>query len=61
MPELTPAEIRFMTLAKLNLSTKEMAASLGVSAQSVRVTRHRLLKKINLPEEGSLADLVNSI
>lgn len=61
MPELTPAEIRFMTLAKLNLSTKEMAASLGVSAQSVRVTRHRLLKKINLPEDGSLADLVNSI
>lgn len=61
LPELSPAEIRFMTLAKLQLSTKEMASTLGVSVQSIRVTRHRLLKKINLPEEGSLEDLVNSI
>lgn len=61
LPELSPAEIRFMTLAKLQLSTKEMASTLGVSVQSIRVTRHRLLKKINLPEDGSLDDLVNSI
>src|SRR5690606_11388164 len=32
-PEVSPAEIRFLTLAKLQLSTKEMAAALGVSTQ----------------------------
>lgn len=58
LPELSPAEIRFMVLAKLKFNNREMAAALGVSAQSIRVTRHRLLKKINLPEESSLDELV---
>lgn len=61
IPDLTPAEVRFMALAKLEFSNKEMAASLGVSPQSIRVTRHRLRKKLNLPEEGSIEELVNSI
>lgn len=50
-----------MTLAKLGFSNKEMAASLGVSPQAIRVTRHRLRKKLHLPEEGSLDELVDSI
>jgi tetratricopeptide (TPR) repeat protein/DNA-binding CsgD family transcriptional regulator len=61
IPDLSPAEVRFMALAKLGFSNKEMAASLGVSPQAIRVTRHRLRKKLHLPEEGSLAELVNSI
>ncbi|NIJ54154.1 tetratricopeptide repeat protein [Dyadobacter arcticus] len=61
LPGLTPAEIRFMALAKLNLSYKEMASTLGISVQSVRVIRHRLRKKLNLPEEADLKDVVGSI
>ncbi|HEX4877910.1 MAG TPA: hypothetical protein VFV31_14630 [Chitinophagaceae bacterium] len=61
LPDLTPAETRYMALAKLQFSTKEMAAALGISQQTVRVTTHRLRKKLQLPEEGSLPDLVNSI
>ncbi|MET0392924.1 MAG: LuxR C-terminal-related transcriptional regulator [Chitinophagaceae bacterium] len=61
MPDLSPSEVRLMTLAKLGFSNKEMAASLGVSPQAIRVSRHRLRKKLNLPEEGSLEELVNSI
>lgn len=61
LPNLSPAETRFMVLAKLEFSNREMAAALGVSAQSIRVTRHRLLKKINLPEDSSLEELVNMI
>jgi len=38
-----------------------MAASLGVSPQAIRVTRYRLRKKLHLPEEGSLEELVSSI
>ncbi|MBI5856122.1 MAG: hypothetical protein HZB42_00625 [Sphingobacteriales bacterium] len=61
LPDLTPGEIRYMVLAKLQFSNKEMAAALGISQQTVRVTAHRLRKKLHLPEEGSLAELVGSI
>ena len=61
LPELSPAEIRFMTLAKLQFTNKEMAATLGVSQQAIRTTWHRPRKKLDLPEEGSLEELVNSI
>ncbi|AYQ33219.1 hypothetical protein [Runella sp. SP2] len=53
-PTLTPAEIRFIALAKLQLSTKEMATMLGVSPVSVRSIWSRLRKKVQLPEEESL-------
>ena len=55
-PTLTPAEIRFIALAKLQLSTKEMASMLGVSPVSVRSTWSRLRKKVQLPEEKSLEE-----
>lgn len=61
LPGLSPAEKRFMVLAKLKFNNREMAAALGVSAQSIRVTRHRLLKKINLSEDSSLDELVGMI
>ncbi len=61
LPDLSPAEIRYMALAKLQFSNKEMATALGISQQTVRVTAHRLRKKLHLPEEGSLAGLVDSI
>ncbi|MCF2497757.1 helix-turn-helix transcriptional regulator [Dyadobacter chenhuakuii] len=61
LPGLTPAETRFMALAKLNLTYKEMASTLGISVQSVRVIRHRIRKKLNLPEESDLRDVVTTI
>jgi DNA-binding CsgD family transcriptional regulator/tetratricopeptide (TPR) repeat protein len=61
IPGITPAEIRLMALARLNFSNKEMAAALGVTPQSIRVTWHRLRKKANLSEEGSSEELVNQI
>jgi len=61
MPGLTPAETRFLALAKLQLSNKEMAAVQGVSTQNVRTIWYRLRKKMNLPEEGSFEDLAESI
>ncbi len=61
LPDLTPAETRYIALAKLKLSNKEMAAMLGVSMQGVRNYRYRLRKKFNLPEEGDIEDLINAI
>lgn len=61
LPDLSPAEIRFMALAKLQLTNKEMSGILGVSPDSIRMMRHRLRRKLNLDEEGSLEEMINSI
>lgn len=60
-PDLTTAELRFILLTKLGLNNKEMAAMLGVSTEAVRVSKHRLLKKIQLPEDISLEEAVHTI
>ena len=60
-PALTQAEIRLMALTRLNLSGKEMAAMLGISADSIKKARQRLRKKINLPEDGGLDETVAEI
>lgn len=61
LPDLTQAETRFMVLAKLKFSNKEMASALNISTQAIRTTWYRLRKKLNLPEEGSLDELVENI
>jgi DNA-binding transcriptional regulator YiaG len=45
-PQLTPGEVRLLTLIKLQLSSAEMATILGVSAESVKKSRQRLRKKL---------------
>lgn len=61
IPNISPAEIRFMALAKLQLNTREMASSLGVSVNAVRNVWFRLRKKIDLPEDATWQDLADNI
>jgi len=61
LPALTPAETRFMALAKLGFSNKEMAAVLGVSSNNIRNIWHRMRQKFNLPEEASFGELAETI
>lgn len=61
LSDLTPAETRLLALTKLQLAPKEMAAMLGISYDAIKKSRQRLRKKINLPEEGSLDELVEMI
>ena len=61
LPNLTNAEIRLMSLIKLNLDTKQMANMLGVSPDTITKTRYRLRKKIDLGEQQDLDVLVQSI
>lgn len=60
-PALTQSEVRLLALMKLNLSKKEMAEMLGVSPDTIKKTRQRIRKKVNLPEEMDLEGLVVSI
>ncbi len=61
MPDLTPAETRLLALTKLQLASREMASMLGISYESIKKSRQRLRKKVNLHEEGSLDELVEMI
>ena len=61
LPDLSPAETRFIALSKLKLSNKEMAGILGISTDAVRMNKHRLLKKLNLPDDGNLEQLIETI
>lgn len=60
-PDLTQAEIRFIALAKLGLGYQEMSVTLGISSHAVRTTKYRLLKKIDVPDDQSLEEVVMQI
>ena len=57
-PNLSQAEIRCLCLEKLKLSTNEMGLVLGVSANTIRVTNHRIRKKLQLQSQEALEKLV---
>lgn len=57
---LSPAELRMFLLMKLNTDSKEIASILGISLDSVKKTRYRLKKKMELKEEDDLNDFVRN-
>lgn len=60
-PELTQGEIRYIALAKLGLDYQEMSATLGISSNAVRNTKYRLLKKIDVPGDLSLEEVMANV
>lgn len=60
-PDLTNAEIRLVTLIKLNLSSIEMSKVLGISPDSVRKTSLRLRKKWNMEQPEELLKFIMSL
>jgi tetratricopeptide (TPR) repeat protein len=52
--ELTPGELKLASLMRINLSSKEIASTLGISQESLRISRYRLRKKLNLEKGESL-------
>jgi tetratricopeptide (TPR) repeat protein/DNA-binding CsgD family transcriptional regulator len=57
-PEVTPNELRLMSLLKMNLSSKEIANILNISPAGIKKARYRLRKKLNINTDDSLQDLV---
>lgn len=60
-PVLTSNDLRLCAYLRLNLSSKEIAPLLNISARSVEVKRYRLRKKMDLPHESSLTDYILEI
>jgi len=55
---LTTLEQRHCALIKLNLNLQESAAVLGISAESVKIFRLRLRKKMNMDTPAQLTELL---
>jgi len=53
-PDLSQNEIRLCAFAKLNMTTKEIAAITLQSTNSISVARYRLRKKLGLSQEDNL-------
>ncbi len=57
-PSLTPNDLKLCAYLRLNLSSKEIAPLLNISARSVEVKRYRLRKKMELEHEVSLTSYI---
>jgi len=55
---LTPYDLRLCALLRINLTTKEIAAILNITPASLRTSKYRLRKKLNLEEENNLIDFL---
>lgn len=53
-PSLTSAELRLAALLRMNMTSGDTATLLGISGDSLRVSRYRLRKKLGLAEGESL-------
>ncbi|MFN3529854.1 MAG: tetratricopeptide repeat protein [Bacteroidia bacterium] len=60
-PDLSAAEIRLCALIRLNMSSRDIATILGISADSLRVSRYRLKKKLGLEAEAKLTPYIHAI
>lgn len=57
-PDLSSTDLRLMALLKMNMGSADMATLLGISPDSLRVSRYRLRKKLNMAEGESLSGFV---
>lgn len=60
-PDLTAGDMRLCALLRLNMNSKDMATTLGISQDSLRVNRHRLRKKLKLPQGDNLSNFMMSL
>ncbi|MCT4664543.1 MAG: tetratricopeptide repeat protein [Flavobacteriales bacterium] len=60
-PTMTKNEKRLAALLRLDLSTKEISVLNHVSEQAVKMSRHRLRKKLNMDSKVNLTDFFKKI
>jgi tetratricopeptide (TPR) repeat protein len=59
--DLTSADIRLIALLKVNLDSKDIASLLGISLDSLRVSRYRLRKKLNIEQGENLSTFIHAL
>jgi DNA-binding CsgD family transcriptional regulator len=58
-PKLSSSDLRLCALIRLSLNSKECARILGISPDSVKVSRHRIRRKMNLDVSGNLVEFLS--
>lgn len=58
---LTSSELRLVALLKMNLSSPDIATMLGISQDSLRISRYRLRKKLNMEEGENLSAFLQQL
>ncbi len=59
--DLTSTDMRLIALLKVNLDSKDIAGLLSISMDSLRVSRYRLRKKLNLQQGENLTSFIQSL
>lgn len=60
-PDLSTTDLKLCAYLRINLTTKEIAQSLGISVRGVETSRYRLRKKLELPADMSLYDFLMAV
>jgi ligand-binding sensor domain-containing protein/DNA-binding CsgD family transcriptional regulator len=60
-PMLTNSDLKVCAYLQLNLSSKEIAQLMNISVRGVEMSRYRVRKKLNLPQEQSLSEFLNGV
>ena len=58
---LSTTDMKLCAYLRINLTTKEIAQSMGISVRGVETSRYRLRKKLEVPADVSLYDFLLSI
>ncbi|RXM47171.1 triple tyrosine motif-containing protein [Flavobacterium sp. YO12] len=60
-PALSEREVRLCALVLINFSSQHIATLFGISLTSVKVARHRLRKKLNIPNGKSVKQFMSEL
>ena len=60
-PGITSKELRLCGMLKMNLSTNEICDLLALSPNTLKSSRYRIHKKMNLPKGAKLQDYIISL
>jgi ligand-binding sensor domain-containing protein/DNA-binding CsgD family transcriptional regulator len=57
-PDLTPRELSLCAYLRMNISSKEIASLMNISARGVEISRYRIRKKLRLNREANLTEFM---
>lgn len=60
-PDLSTTDLKLCAYLRINLTTKEIAQSLGISVRGVETSRYRLRKKLELAADKNLYDFLLAV
>ncbi len=60
-PQTSPNDLRLCAYLRMNLSTKEIANLLNISVRGVEGSRYRLRKKLGLPGDANLVEVMMQV